>query len=51
LKDTDSRPWAGKSTRKPDRGPPDVASRDTNVAIVVREPIALLSEGKKLGLK
>jgi len=31
--------------------PPDVASRDTNVAIVVREPIAVLSEGKKLGLK
>ena len=29
-------------------GPPGVASRDTNVAIVVREPIALLSEGKKL---
>jgi len=31
--------------------PPDVASRDTNVAIVVREAIALLAEGKKLGLK
>ena len=31
--------------------PPDVASRDTNVTIVVREPIALLWEGKKLGLK
>jgi len=31
--------------------PPDVASRDTNVAIVVRERITLLSEGKKLGLK
>ena len=31
--------------------PPDVASRDTKLAFVVREPIALLAQGKKLRLK